>query len=342
MEKSINMMLVESVVKKALVSIKDSPKRGIRNLIDMALQFSDGRFQKNFFSLAQTMLQNENSAYYNLVRDTVAYADSDRLVTFGMNLGYNSCTEGARRIRANEEKLNCMIPWTISFRINTQNFEESREKYDALICEGESLGIYTWMIFAANNMQRVLSLAENHPDSAFCVFCETDNISAAFLDEVADLYNVMLVIRCEESATDLYPTLKEMGMLYSVWYPYGQKDTEAIINGELFASAQQLSPIFTVLVPNPDCPKEISHPVYQTVKQVRNDQIYHTLAFELYEDNRLIDSIISGDACCIYFDENGDLCDRDKKFKSEHHNLFESSLTDILMSACPKDMEAQT
>ena len=59
MENSISRMLVEMVVRKALKSIKDDPERGIRNLVDMALQFSsEGRFQRDFFSAAQTMLQN--------------------------------------------------------------------------------------------------------------------------------------------------------------------------------------------------------------------------------------------------------------------------------------------
>lgn len=72
-------LLVETVVKKSLKGIKDSPERGIRNLVDMALQFSEGRFQKNFFTMAQIMLQNENSAYYDLVRETVTHTDTDRL-----------------------------------------------------------------------------------------------------------------------------------------------------------------------------------------------------------------------------------------------------------------------
>jgi len=51
------------------------------------------------------MLKNENSGYYGLIRDTMAYVDTERLFAFGMNLGYNGCTEGAQKIRANETKL---------------------------------------------------------------------------------------------------------------------------------------------------------------------------------------------------------------------------------------------
>ena len=87
MENSMSRILIETIIKRTLRNIKDNPERGIRNLIDMALQFSEGRFQKDFFTAAQTMLQNENSAYYDLVRDMVNRTDSDRLLTFGMNLG---------------------------------------------------------------------------------------------------------------------------------------------------------------------------------------------------------------------------------------------------------------
>jgi len=336
MENSVSRMLVETVVKKAIKSIKDSPERGIRNLVDMALQFSGGRFQKNFFTIAQTMLQNENSAYYDLVRETVTHTDTDRLYTFGMNLGYNSCTEGARRIRQNEEKMNCNIPWTISLRMDAQNSDVNREPYDALISEGESLGIYTWMLFAQENPGQVLSLAESHPDSAFCVFCQAEELSDTFLAETADLDNLMLVVRYEESAANLCAALREMGLLYSVWYQYGQGDTETIVNGDLFSSAQQLFPAFTVLIPDESCPEEVRRLAYQAVRFAREEQIYHTIVLEFQSDNCLIDSIISGDACSVCFAPNGDLYDWNKKYKSGHYNLFQSSLTDILTRACPK------
>jgi len=337
MEKSMARMLVETVVKKALKSIQDDPERGIRNLVDMGLQFSEGRFQKNFFTVAQTMLQNENSAYYDLVRNIVKHTDTDRLFTFGMNVGYNGCTEGARRIRSIEKEKNCNIPWAISLQLDTQILEENQDRYNTLICDGESIGIYTWLLFALDDPQKTLTLAERHPDSAFCIFCDTEDLSAAFLDEAADFNNIMLVVRYEESASDLYPALRDMGLLYSVWYQYGQRDTETIINGDLFSSTQQLFPAFTALVPDKNCPEEVRRLVYQAVKQARREQAYSTIVWELQGDSCLIDSIISGDGCSVYFDKNGDLCDWNKKYESEHHNLFRSSLIDILTSACPKE-----
>lgn len=340
MEKSMSKMLIETVVKQALKSIKDNPERGIRNLVDMALEFSKGRFQKHFFTVTQMMLQNESSSYYALVRNIVTHTDTDRLFTFGMNLGYNSCTEGARCIRKNEVDLDCNIPWTLSLQIDAANSENNYESYDSLISEGEGLGIHTWMIFSQDKPQKILSFAEHHPDSVFFVFCEPTSISHAFLDEVTDFHNVMLVLRYDESLSDLCATLREMRLLYSVWYQYGQQDVELILNGDLFSSTQELLPAFAVFVSEQDCPDEIQKLIYKTVKRARDEQCYSTILWELQRDNLLIDSIISGDAISVYFDKNGDLCDRNKKYESEHHNLFQSSLNDILKSSCLKEITA--
>lgn len=342
MEKNLSGMLVETVVKKALKDIKDNPERGIRNLVDRALQFSTGRFQQNFFAVAQAMLQNENSAYYGLVRDTVAYADMERLYTFCMNLGYNSCTAGVQRIRNNEEKMNCNIPWTISIQIDTQKFEERKETYETLIQDGENLGIYTWMLFDMDDPQKVLHLARKYPDSAFCIFCEAKNMSASFLDEATDFLNVMLVVRYDENISDLCAAMRKLGLIYSVWYRYEQKDVEGIINGDLFSSSQQLSPIFTVLLPAVGCPKEIRHVVHLTARQARRNQLYPTIIWDFQGDNYQMDHIISGDACTVYFGKEGNLYDWDKKFENGYQNLFQRRLPDILKSSYSKDTNTDT
>lgn len=342
MEKNLSGILVETVVKNTLKGIKDNPERSLRNLVDLALQFSEGRFQKEFFTVAQAMLQNENSAYYGLVRNTVAYTDMERLYTFCMNLGYNGCTAGAQKIRANEKRMNCNIPWTISIQIDTQKFAERKEKYDALIQDGENLGIYTWMLFDMDDPQKVLHFAGEHPDSAFCIFCEAKNLSDSFLDEATDFYNVMLVVQYEENIAGLCATMQKMGLLYSVWYRYEQKDVEDVINGNLFISSQQLSPVFTVLIPAVGCPKEIRQLIYQTVRQARDSQIYGTIIWDLQGDNFQIDSIISGDACSIYFGREGNLYHWDKKFEDGYHNLFQKSLPDILARTYSKNVSTDT
>ena len=335
MENSMSRVLVGTFVKKAIRDIQQDPERSVRNTVDMAVQFSGGKFQQRFFFAAQRMLQNENSGYYSMLRDTVARVDAGRLYTFGMNAGYNGCTAGARRIRENERKLGCSIPWTLLLQIDTERFGAAEPAYDRLIEEGEALGIHVWMLLADKDPQTVLPLAEKHADSAFILFCEPEDISAAFLDDAAQPKNLMLAARYDEDAAEAYQAVRDMGLLLSIWYPYGPKDLEAIINGTLFYSAQQFFPFFTALLPKQSCPDDVQRLVYQTVAQARYDQHYRTILWEMRGDVQMVDAIISEDACSACFDRDGRLCGHSVA-RPGFYSMFESSLTDILIGAFPR------
>lgn len=307
MENSMSRILIETVVRRTLKDMKEDPERGIRNLVDMALHFSEGRFQKDFFQAAQTMLKNESSPYYALLRNTASSADTERLVSFGMNLGYNSCTLGAKKIRENEKKLGCCIPWTVAFQTDGLTVSKHLSKYHTAVADGEKLGIFTWMLFAKSHPQDLLPLIHEHPDSAFFLFCDPADIDHAFLDSISDMDNLMLVVRYEETAGEIYTQIRDNGLLYSSYYAYSREDMESIRNGDLFYSIQQTHPVFTVLLAQPGCPEMIQDEAHQAVVQARNEQRYQTVPWEYCLDNRLIDRIISDDA---WFDAHGNLCGR--------------------------------
>jgi len=337
MENSMSRILIETVVKSTLKGLKDDPERNIRNLVDMALHFSGNRFQQRFFEAARTMLENENSPYYGLVRDLSSYADTEHLLGFGMNLGYNSCTYGAQRIRQNEQRLDHNIPWTILFQMDNRSLEHMAQ-YDIAVTDGEKLGIYTWMLFAPAVSHRLLGLIHDHPDSAFFLFCEPEDITGNFLDSVSELKNMMLVPRYQEGQEDVYTRLRALGLPYSAYCSYSQDDLEAILNGDLFTSVQQVHPVFAVLLPQPDCPEQFRRLTHQAVERARNEQQYQMVPWELERDNRMIDEIISDDACAVSFDPNGYLSERSASDEHASICLFEEGLEAVLQCACPKKM----
>jgi len=342
MENSMSRILIETVVRTTLKDMKEDPERSIRNLVDMALHFSNGRFQTNFFQVAQTMLKNENSPYYALLRNISSSVDTERLVTFGMNLGYNSCTLGAKKIRENEQELGCNISWTVAFQTDSSQIFEHLSEYQTAVADGEKLGIYAWMLFARSHPQDLLPLIRKHPDSAFFLFCGPDDIDTAFLDSISDVNNLMLVVRYEEAAEALYAQIRDNGLLYSAYYPYAQEDTESIMNGDLFYSIQQTHPVFTVLLAQPDVPEPIQNTAYQAVVQARDEQSYQTIPLEFYFDNRLIDKIISDDACFAWFDPDGKLYSRAEEKTTVNCNLFHVGLLSSFQSAFPKSKLRRT
>ena len=179
MKHATTRVIIDTMIRKAIHDIKDSPKRGTRNMIDMALNFSDGRFQKHFFQSAQKMLKDEHSAYYTMALDAVNHIDAERLIGFGMNLGYNGCTIGAKRIREIEERDGYDIPWTIALMMDTKNYSLHEADYRSLVEQGKALGIYAWQLCVSGDPDVILPLIEANKDCAFTILCDPETVTEA-------------------------------------------------------------------------------------------------------------------------------------------------------------------
>lgn len=336
MENSMSRILIETTVRQTVKGIKENPKRSIRNLVDMALHFSEGRFQSRFFQTARTMLEHQDSAYYDLVEDAVAHIEIEHLVTFGMNLGYNSCTWGAQRIRTNEAQLGFNIPWSIFLQMDQFPHAGRLASYDKTIDEGEQLGIYCWMLLSHGDPMTLFPLIEHHPDSAFFLLCQPEAITPAVLDEMTSLKHLMPVIRWNDRAGEACAMLRNAQLPYSVYTPYSQNDLQSILTGDLFCETQQYHPLFTVLAGKPDCPSSIRKLAHQAAVQVRKEQHHQTVPWELSFDTRLVDEIISDDAYCVFFDGQGQMFALDHPGGAPFGNLFEEGLTPLIQRAYPK------
>lgn len=62
MKEDIKRTLITSMLQKIFRDGKRSPRRTVRNLVDLGLNVSKGRFQTRFLTYAQEMLQNQESA----------------------------------------------------------------------------------------------------------------------------------------------------------------------------------------------------------------------------------------------------------------------------------------
>lgn len=330
---SMNRIMVKTIVKKAIRDIKTDPERTTRNLIDMALNFADSRFQKEFYSGAQSLLTNESSGYYALVKDTITQINEESLLTFGMNLGYNGLYEGAGKIRKAEGKDGFNIPWTVSLTITEGKVFDQHHR---AIEQGEALGIHTWQLFSNHAVYECLTLAEKHPDSAFVIFCSSNEITWSVLDYADDLRNIAIVVSFDKDADVVCDMLRVSGILYGISYTYTQKDLPAIESGELLQEMEQLHPAVSVLKPQFPCQKDLRNRVYSFVRRARLEQEFHTIPWELYGDALLVDEVISDNPCWVGFDEFGQLHTEEGIDRTYGHNIFVNDLPVVLKRAFPK------
>lgn len=336
MESNASRAMVETLARKTLREIKNSPHRSSRNLVDLALHFSKGRFQRHFFELVQTMLKDERSQYFPLVQDIVDHVDHERLLRFGMNVGYNGCTLGAKKIREIEASQGFNIPWTVGLHMNAPVQEERLALYHTNINEGESLGIRVWQIFSRQSAPKLLELAAQHPNSAFVLFTSASEITPQLAEMLESAPNVMPVIPYDDTAEESCRLLRAHQLLYSVCCSYTDGDLRQISCGKLFASTQRLHPVLTILAPAPNCSPATQSKVYQEVVQLRNQQLYQTIPWELEQDSAFVDGIISQDACIAGFAPDGCLYARGGQLPLAEFNLFRDGLTQVLCRAFPK------
>lgn len=328
MKQRISYSLTETIVRKAIKEIKDSPERSLRNLIDMALQFSEGPFQQRFFKIAQTMLRNEQSAYYKILPDLVDSVDTERLVTFGMNLGYNACVEGSKKIRKIESEEHFNIPWSLSLQIGS---DETKFKiYHDVMCQGIELGISAWILYSMDNLELINKLIAEFPSCAFLILVPPDQITEGSLDELSSMYHVMVGVQVMPYAEQACQLLRSRRFLYSLCYFYDSKEIDSILSGDVFSDAEQMHPAFTMLRAKKTCTGEEQKKVSEFITEVRNEQKYKTIPLDLIGDFHLIDSIVSDEACTAGFDLKGQLYTFDQREYAASENMFQKSLKELL------------
>lgn len=331
MKQSMTEAMIETIVRNALKDIKKSPERSTRNLVDMAAMFATSDSQREFFSTIQEMLTDQNSAYYRMMEDIVFHVDTEHLISFGMNLGYRSCVSGARTIQENENRLGCNIPWTVVLQLSGSAAQRI-EDYKKAIREGVSLGVHSWMLFAQEDAETAFSLAQAFPECAFCLFCESTNINEMFLDEAKLTTNLMVIPRFDEDAPYTCQRLRDAELLYGIYYPYCADDAPLIENEDLVCEMEQLHPLFCVFCSVPDCPESVRDQVYEVIMKIRSEQRYQTVLWDMGQDNRMLDRIISQDDCAIGFDEDGN-----PSRSVGGCNLFTHTLETIFTQVLPKE-----
>lgn len=336
MENSVSKVLIETVVRKTLRDMKDDPDRSIRNLVDRALLVSGGRFQKRFFQTAQSMLHNEQSAYYALVRSVVENIDHERLLRFGMNIGYNSGTIGAKKIREIEAREGFNIPWAMFLEIDAGDFARQRRRYAALVEEGGELGIYTWFLRVNGFCRDVFEWIEQYPDCAFGLLCAPETVNDELVGEAERLNNLIVGVGLGARTEDACEALRARKMLYCIYCQYGEDRLREILSDDLLHDTQALGAPFTVFLPEESCAKSAQARVFGYTQRTRKEQRFPTIPWELFQDSMAVDAIISGDGCSAGFRADGSFFALANRREGNGMTLQEHSLREILQTCLPK------
>ncbi|MCD7846769.1 MAG: hypothetical protein LUG49_01855 [Oscillospiraceae bacterium] len=321
--------IIEAYVGKKLEAMRDNPDRESRNLVDLALGLSAGRFQKHFLSIAHSMLEDENSPYYALIHDAIKNVGTANILKFGMNIGYNSFTAGAKTIRNLEKERGYNIPWIITFYVDSESF--SKDAYSKVIKQGVRLGIYTYVFFCSEIPEKLTEIFDEESECAFILFSDAENIEIGLLEQASEIKNLMLCVRYSDSAIEACERLRISKALYSIWYEYSSESS--LMYDELLNTADELHPVLTFFV---NAEKNYSgyNDVYNDIYKLRDSRTTASAPMEFTGTCIMVDEIISDDSCLAVFNESGKLISVDD---SENEcNFRNQTLAEIFEKCYPK------
>lgn len=328
--------IIETLINKFFRDMETDPDRSIRNMIDLGINFARGRFQKEFFQALQKMLQNEQSAYYELVKRMAANTDHERLKTFGMNLGFQACTIGANMIRENEDKWNFNIPWAYNLPFGRTGLP--CKWTDQVITQGKELGTYVYLLLESGKItEEHTDLLKKHEDCAFVLLVSPEEILGNLMDDLEKIKNCLILVGNQpELIPETVDELKKHGLLYGIYEKCVEGAEDLFWEPEHLEKIGETEAAFYVLMPHNPFTFCENPGRRQRTEEVRSRQEYPFIVIDYISDVQTIDRIISNDSCAVAFDAGGYVHTDTKDGKENACSIRNQSLFDILNQVTKK------
>ena len=295
-------IMVENIVRRELFEVRRDPKRSIRNLVDLGMEVSGGRLQRRMMGVFQTMLDREDSPYYDLILNTISRVDHDWITTFGVNFGWNGLTAGAARIRELEAQRGHNIPWSLTLHIAEEPGSMTGGEYRRLVREGMELGICVYFLMPEDipSVRTALDLAGTDRECAFLLFLPPGFDVKGQITALTLHHNVMLAVSTEAAEwTEKVRALRENGCLYSLYRHYAASaDGEDIVSGRWMERIRPWAGVAALLLPLGGA-ADLQPAVSRYALDSRLEQRYPTVMVDFYSDVIYMDVLLSEDPCFL-------------------------------------------
>ena len=270
----------------------------MRRLVDMGGQFASGGYQKTFFTQAAEMLEDEDSAYYELMSRLATGVDHEILKEYGFNLGYNSWTSGAETIRRKEKELGYNIPWFMVLEYDASAPDHlPLSELNRVIREGRSLGVFSYFVRVRSGLSAALSLCQNNEDCAFTLLL-TGPVTAAEADALFETKNVALTI---PASLPEFPAqmelLRSKKLLCGAEVAYSDGDDVWLSDEGWIDPLSEAGCTFVLLRAEKNVSAQTREAVRNIVCRIRDEQRKPIFLVDLTSDTRFVDEKISSRPC---------------------------------------------
>lgn len=300
--------VTRSVIRLELVrafrGMESNPKRTLRKLADLGKVCARGSVQKEIFGIFQQCLRYKDSPYFSVMQNLVRNVSAENLTTFGMNLGYNSWTDGAKKIRAKKDNEGILTSWIQILDLSQS--EWTVENLNAFIDFWKTYGVCTYAFLPSASFSENTFLPEvfqKQNDCAFLWFLSDVDSFCIHMDDYKDVQNVMPIFKMEAlMESEIHQILSAHKKLYGVYQLYNEQNIRECISRKSLGLLSSLGTPFLFFL-SEDRKSDTSSVASRFAVDTRMKQAYPFLAVDFYSDITRINEIISGDPLPIHITE---------------------------------------
>ena len=301
MKKDITRAIIDATVDRGLREIYEDPRRSIRKLADLGRQFNKGRFMQDIYAIFQDLLRNDDSPYYGAIEHLLQNTDRRALKDFGINMGYNSLTKGAKLIRKSLEKNRLHVPWSLIIRMDPFR-KDGMTPHDliSVIAQGRKLGIYTYMIRLEHSLsffEDLLKVFLTYDDCAFLFVLPDAEIDPRMSEYIAPCTNVLYFLPAfDDSCGTNVRLLKKHHAWYGLYTCYDEGNADATVTIEdAWEYLTQDSAFLLTIAADGTSLSTICRTAL-TIKKARLAPVVPLFIFDLYGDAMAIQKLVSSES----------------------------------------------
>ncbi|MCR5148873.1 MAG: hypothetical protein K6C35_07895 [Eubacterium sp.] len=251
LKNDLNRILIENAVRLNLKNFENDEKRCIRRLIDTGLSVSKKNSEKSTFDDIRALFADDDSKYYPATSNLFRNLSRDRLINFGVNLGYNCFNKGAKTIEHLEKTTGKTIPWIADMDVTLQNEAKYRtETFNKLLNHYSNFGINAYIIRFEQNIPEdtylaILKTLEEFQYTNFMLILPDEVLSNKILLAMDKLNNIILVLNMDHSSyREMLEKAEAMQLINATLFKINDGFSDKIKESDLFVKvSKNLCPI---------------------------------------------------------------------------------------------------
>ena len=214
MEHRLVHFAAEKALDRILKYIDKAPQKNLLRILNVAERYFKMFPAENFTKMKAAVNDGDN-VYMTLARNILSDVDRDLVKSLLLSLGVHAGYYGTKTVRANREKYNCNIPFTILFDPTSacnlkckgcwaaeygHQLQLSLDEMRSIVRQGREIGTHFYMLTGGEPLIRkadIITLAEENPECTFLIYTNATLVDKKLCDDIKRCGNITLALSIE-------------------------------------------------------------------------------------------------------------------------------------------------